>query len=120
MTDTHATTAHATTAHTPTAPHGEGHGADHEHAPLSYRFLLLIWAGLMFLTVTTVAVARIDLGFMNIIVAMGVASLKAALVIFFFMHLKYENWIIKGMVLTAFIILAIAIGLTFADVGYRY
>jgi len=51
---------------------------------------------------------------------MGVASLKAALVIFFFMHLKYENWIIKGMVLTAFIILAIAIGLTFADVGYRY
>jgi len=119
MTDTNATTMHDAPA-THGASHGEGHGADHEHAPLSYRFLLLVWIGLMCLTVVTVGVAQIDLGFMNIIVAMGVASLKAALVIFFFMHLKYENWIIKGMVLTAFIILAIAIGLTFVDVGYRY
>lgn len=117
MTDTNATPMHE--AH---AAHGASHGEGHEagHAPLSYRFLLLIWIGLMCLTVITVGVAQIDLGFMNIIVAMGVASLKAALVIFFFMHLKYENWIIKGMVLTAFIILAIAIGLTFVDVGYRY
>ena len=109
MTDAHAT-----------QTHGEGHEHDHEHQPLSYRFLTLIWAGLMCLTATTVAVAKIDLGYLNIVVAMGVASCKAALVIFFFMHLKYENWIIKGMVLTAFIILAIAIGLTFVDVGYRY
>ena len=109
-----------TTAHTLTTPHGEGHGADHEHAPLSYRFLTCIWAGLMACTVLTVAVALVDLGFLNVAVALGVASLKAGLVIFFFMHLKYENWIIKGMVLTAFILLAIAIGLTFVDVGYRY
>lgn len=109
MTDTHATT-HPM----------EGHGQDHEHAPLGYRFLTLIWVGLMILTVVTVAVSKVDLGYLNIAVAMGVASVKASLVIFFFMHLKYENWIIKGMVLTAFIILAIAIGLTFVDVGYRY
>lgn len=113
MTDTH-TTQH-TSLHTL-----EGHGQDHEHQPLGYRFLTLIWVGLMALTVITVAVSKVDLGYMNVIVAMGVASIKASLVIFFFMHLKYENWIIKGMVLTAFIILAIAIGLTFVDVGYRY
>lgn len=99
--------------------HAAAH-ADHEHAPLSYRFLTLIWVGLMILTLVTVAVSKVDLGYMNVVVAMGVASVKASLVIFFFMHLKYENWIIKGMVLTAFIILAIAIGLTFVDVGYRY
>ncbi len=109
MTDTHASTQ---------SP--EGHGQDHEHGPLGYRFLTLIWVGLMIFTAITVAVSKVDLGFMNVAVALGVASLKASLVIFFFMHLKYENWIIKGMVLTAFVILAIAIGLTFVDVGYRY
>lgn len=109
MTDTHASTTC-----------GEGHEQDHEHSPLSYRFLTLIWVGLMCLTVVTVAVAKVDLGYLNVIVALAVASAKASLVIFFFMHLKYENWIIKSMVLTAFVILAIAIGLTFVDVGYRY
>lgn len=104
MTETHAT--------------GTEHG--HDHGPLSYRFLTLIWVGLMILTAVTVAVSKVDLGFLNVTVALGVASVKASLVIFFFMHLKYENWIIKGMVLTAFVILAIAIGLTFVDVGYRY
>lgn len=93
---------------------------EHQHEPLSYRFLTLIWVGLMVLTATTVGVAEIDLGAWNIVLAMAVASAKASLVIFFFMHLKYENWLIKGMVLTAFVILAIAIGLTFVDVGLRY
>jgi cytochrome c oxidase subunit 4 len=90
------------------------------HEPLSYGLLTAIWVGLMVLTVVTIAVSRIDLGFLNVAVALGVASIKAGLVIFFFMHLKYENRLIKGMVLTAFVILAIAIGFTFFDVGYRY
>ena len=101
----------------------DAHETKHDEAQghaLSYGLLTGIWVGLMACTALTVTVARIDLGYMNVVVAMGVASIKALLVIFFFMHLKYENWIIKGMVLTAFVILAIAIGLTFVDVGYRY
>jgi cytochrome c oxidase subunit 4 len=98
----------------------KGHVAHHAHEPLSCKFLTLIWVGLMILTATTVAIAEVNLGEWNIVLAMAVASCKAALVIFFFMHLKYENWVIKGMVLTAFVILAIAIGLTFVDVGLRY
>jgi cytochrome c oxidase subunit IV len=94
--------------------------AEHQHSPLSYRFLTAIWLGLMALTALTVSVAKVDLGFLNVVVALGVASAKACLVIFFFMHLKYENRLIKGMVLIAFVILAIAIGFTFLDVGYRY
>ncbi len=97
------------------------HGAhEAQHGPLSYRLLLGIWLGLMALTATTITATRIDLGFLNVVAAMGIASAKAGLVIFFFMHLKYENRLIKGMALTAFVILAIAIGLTFVDVGYRY
>ena len=91
-----------------------------QHTPLSYRLLFGIWLGLMALTTLTIGAARIDLGFLNVVAALGIASAKAGLVIFFFMHLKYENRLIKGMVLTAFVILAIAISLTFVDVGYRY
>ncbi|WP_243366372.1 cytochrome C oxidase subunit IV family protein [Fundidesulfovibrio soli] len=87
--------------------------------PLSYRFLAGIWAALLALTALTISVARVDLGFFNVVVALGIASLKSALVIFFFMHLKYENRTIKTMVLVAFVVLAICIGLTFSDVGFR-
>ena len=102
-----------------TDAHEVPHSEDHGHA-LSYRFLTVVWVGLMCLTALTIAAAEVDLGYLNVVVALAIASIKASLVIFFFMHLKYENWAIKGMVLTAFVILAIAIGLTFADVGYRY
>jgi len=94
--------------------------AEHQHSPLGYRFLTAVWLGLMALTVLTLAAARVDLGFLNVVAALGIASAKACLVVFFFMHLKYENRLLKGMVLAAFVILAIAIGLTFVDVGYRY
>jgi cytochrome c oxidase subunit 4 len=40
-------------------------------------------------------------------------------VTFFFMHLKYENLTFKLMVLAAFVILAIFIGMTFFDTAYR-
>ncbi|MBF0514671.1 MAG: cytochrome C oxidase subunit IV family protein [Desulfovibrionaceae bacterium] len=86
---------------------------------LSYGFLTGIFAALMVLTATTIIVSRIELGFFNVVVALSVASAKASLVIFFFMHLKYENRTLKTMVLLAFILLAICIGFTFFDVGPR-
>ncbi len=95
------------------------HGGDHASHPLSYKFLTGIWAALMVLTAVTIAVARVDLGFLNVVVALTVASTKALLVIFFFMHLKYENRTIKWCVFLAFLILAICIGFTFFDVAYR-
>lgn len=91
----------------------------HAPHPLSYRLLTGIWAALMVLTALTVAVAQVDLGFLNIVVALGVASAKASLVVFVFMHLKYENRTLKAMVALAFVILAIFIGFTFWDVGLR-
>jgi len=102
-----------------TDAHEVPHSEDQGHA-LSYRFLTLVWLGLLCLTALTIGAAEVDLGYLNVVAALGIASVKACLVIFFFMHLKYENRLIKGMVLTAFVILAIAIGLTFVDVGYRY
>jgi cytochrome c oxidase subunit 4 len=59
------------------------------------------------------------LGFYNVLVAMAVATTKALLVVFFFMHLKYEGSLLKWLLFLAFLVLAIAIGFTFFDIGFR-
>jgi len=89
------------------------------HAAVPYRTFVIVWALLLVLTAITVAVSRIHLGTLNIWVALGIASLKSALVIFFFMHLKYERLLFKLLLLLALVTLATFIGLTFFDVLYR-
>lgn len=90
-----------------------------EHHIIDYKVFVFIWIILLMLTVVTFLVSRLDLGFLNIIVALTIASTKALLVILFFMHLKYESNLIRIMVFIAFLILAIFIGFTFFDVAYR-
>jgi cytochrome c oxidase subunit 4 len=53
--------------------------------------LLAVFAGLIALTVVTVAVSYFDFGPINLMVALGVATIKAALVALWFMHLRYES-----------------------------
>ena len=54
---------------------------------------ILIWTtlALLFLTVLTVAVRYIDVGEFNIVIAIGIAVLKATLVALFFMHLWWDR-----------------------------
>ncbi|BBD06794.1 cytochrome C oxidase subunit IV family protein [Desulfovibrio ferrophilus] len=88
------------------------------HGP-GYGLLAGIWGLLLVLTWVTVWAAGIDLGYLNVVAALAIATTKASLVILYFMHLKYENWMLKGFVLLTFVILAIFIGLTFFDTAYR-
>jgi len=93
--------------------------SEHQHEPVPYRTFILIWAALLVLTVITVAISRVHLGPLNIWVALGVASIKSSLVIFFFMHLKQESKLFKICLLIMLVLLAIFIGMTFLDVLYR-
>jgi cytochrome c oxidase subunit 4 len=86
---------------------------------MSVKTASAVIAMLLFLTFVTVAVSRIDLGFMNVAVALALATTKSLFVILFFMHLKYENRTLKLFVFICFLILAIFIGMTFFDVAYR-
>lgn len=61
----------------------------HHIIPLNVYFKVI--AILMVLTVVTVAAARVDFGAMNTVIAMAIASVKAGLVLAFFMHLKYDD-----------------------------
>lgn len=90
-----------------------------DHHIVSYKTFLIIWAALMVLTVVTVLIAQVDLGYFNVVGALLVASTKAAIVIMFFMHLKYESSFFKLMVFICLLILTIFIGFTFFDIAYR-
>ena len=90
----------------------------HSHI-VPYRTFILIWLALLILTGITVAVAQVNLGALNVWVALGIATLKAGLVVAVFMHMQYETPLFKLALLAALAILAIFIGMTFLDVLYR-
>lgn len=92
---------------------------EHKHQPISYRTLILTWLALGILTGVTIAVSRIHLGVFHVWAALAIASIKSALVLFIFMHLKEETKLFKIGILVLLVILSIFIGLTFTDVLYR-
>ena len=58
---------------------------------LPLNLYLAVGSALLVLTVITVTAAQMDFGQMNLLIAMGIAVVKATLVAMFFMHLKYDN-----------------------------
>jgi cytochrome c oxidase subunit 4 len=61
----------------------------------SVKSYVMIFLALMVLTAITVAVAFVDLGPLNNLVAMAIAILKATLVVLFFMHVYHSTKLIK-------------------------
>ena len=100
-------------AHQPDHETYTGHAAPHHQAPLTMYFV--IFGVLMVLTVVTVAVSRIDLGALNLPVAMAVAVAKATVVILWFMHVIHSPRLTWIVVISSFLWLAVFFVLTFAD-----
>lgn len=65
-------------------------GAVHAHVS-SVPFYVAVFLGLLFLTGATVGQSYVDLGKLNIVLVILIATLKASLVVTFFMHLKWDN-----------------------------
>jgi len=78
-----------------------------------------IFLTLMVLTAITVAVAYVNLGQLNKVVAMGIASLKATLVVLYFMHVKYASRMTKLIAISGLFFLGILLSLTMADYSSR-
>ena len=74
---------------------------------------------LLFLTVITVLLSRMNFGHWNMVIAIVIASVKAAIVATYFMHLKFEGKTILMYVAYPLMILFIFIGGSFVDVGER-
>jgi cytochrome c oxidase subunit IV len=74
-----------------------------------------IFVALMVLTFVTVAVAFVDLGNLNVLVAMAVAVIKATLVVLFFMHVKYASLTTKLVVISSVVWLGFLFFITLSD-----
>jgi cytochrome c oxidase subunit IV len=99
----------------------QGHPPAHtgpRHIPLSW--LLAVWVALIVLTLTTVAVSRMDLGVFNTWIALGIATLKATLVLAIFMHMLYERPINFIVLCTALVFVFLFIGIVLMDVGFYH
>lgn len=98
--------------------HGAHAGAHAAHAPVPNGTFILVWVGLLVLTAVTVAASVMFPGKVGIGVAMVVTPVKAAMILMWFMHLKYEKPVFRFMFLAAMLILAIVMGLTFFDYSF--
>lgn len=90
----------------------------HVHIP-KVRALVLVWLALIFLTGTTTAVSYVELGWFNIVVALFIAVLKASLVAWIFMGVRYTTSLTKLFVVAGLVWLSIMILITFSDYTSR-
>ncbi|MFY9647424.1 MAG: cytochrome C oxidase subunit IV family protein [Terriglobales bacterium] len=89
---------------------------DQEHTSHSNGFYLAIGIALLVLTATTVGAAFVNLGAFNPVVALLIATIKATLVVLFFMHVKGASEKLTGaIVVSGFFFFGILIALSLAD-----
>ena len=79
------------------------------------KVYLGIFLSLMVLTAVTVAAAYVNLGAFNIVIALAIASLKATLVVLYFMHARYSPKRTHMVIIAAVFWLAIMLALTLSD-----
>lgn len=97
----------------PTAGHGE-HGHEQVGHIVPVWLLGAILFALLILTWITYALANVKLGNANIVVAIFIATVKAALVAMFFMHLRWDKPFNAIVLISS--LLFVALFITFAMV----
>jgi cytochrome c oxidase subunit IV len=97
--------------------HGDD-GKIHSHVS-SFNFYLGIFGALIFFTIVTVLLSYIHLGPLNLAIAILIASIKASLVVTFFMHLKYDNKFNAVMFICGLLFIGVFFAYTINDTGRR-
>jgi len=112
-------------------PHGFHEGDhDHGHVILPLRTLVVVLVALLFFTVLTVSAGFIEVWisekfnvviptWVNVMVAMSIATIKGTLVLMYFMQLKYDNPLNTMIFLFCLFAFALFMGLTAIDLGNR-
>ncbi|CAN5570987.1 hypothetical protein BH10ACI4_BH10ACI4_13710 [soil metagenome] len=98
--------------HDPSNVTNPEHAEHHIVTPLQY---CIVFGALLIGTLITVLAADVDLGVLNPVIALGIASTKAVIVILFFMHVKYQSKLIKMTVGAGFFTFLVLITMTLSD-----
>ena len=92
------------------------HADNTEHGTHSQGFYIAIGISLLVLTAITVFAAFVNLGPFNPVVALLIATIKATLVVLFFMHVKGASEKLTGaVVVSGFFFFLILVSLSLAD-----
>jgi cytochrome c oxidase subunit IV len=90
-----------------------------EHTLVPDRVFVSVWIALLILTGVTIEAAQLRMGEWSMLANLLIASTKASLVLWFFMHLKYETKLFKILLFVPIVTITVIIGLTFLDIWYR-
>ncbi len=90
-----------------------------EHHVTPKKTLIQVFVALVTLTAITVFVAQMDLGPLNVPIALSIAIVKASLVVVIFMALKHDNRMNAVVFLVGAVFVAVFLVLTLFDTAYR-
>jgi cytochrome c oxidase subunit IV len=94
------------------------HDIEHVGHVLPVWILLATWGALIVLTVLTVAATKVDLGALNLWLALAIATVKASLVALYFMHLRYDRPIHAVIFVSTLCFVALFVVFLLMDTGY--
>jgi cytochrome c oxidase subunit 4 len=80
-----------------------------------FRVLAGVWVTLLVLTWVTVSAAGIDLGRLNLWLAMAIATIKASFVLLYFMHMRYDRPINAIVFVTALLFVMLFVSFALMD-----
>lgn len=89
-------------------------GHDFAH-PMPIPVLLAVFVALVTLTIITVGQASFDMGSFDVAIVMIIATIKAGLVIAFFMHLAYDKPFNIVVFLSSFVFVGLFVIFTLSD-----
>jgi cytochrome c oxidase subunit 4 len=90
------------------------------NAPIvSLKTYALVWGALLCLTLITTLIALVDLGPFTMLIAIGIATLKASLIASIFMHALFEAKLVKVVIAGAVVWFLIMMSLTLVDYATR-
>jgi cytochrome c oxidase subunit 4 len=85
------------------------------HSIVPIRVYVAVWAALIVLTITTVAVSKLELGEFNFVAAMTIAVIKGSLVVWFFMNVRQASSMTRLFAGAGFFWMAILIVFVLSD-----
>ncbi len=83
------------------------------------KTFIFVWIALLCLTGLTIKAAQMQMGEWSMVANIAIATAKASLVLWFFMHLKFEKRLFRLLLFVPLMTISIIIGLTFFDIWYR-
>jgi cytochrome c oxidase subunit 4 len=92
------------------------HALDPKAEAKTYTLTLAL---LLILTAITVGASYIQFGSLNVVIALGIATIKASLVALFFMHLRHDKPVNAVIACAGFLFLGLFLLFTFLDVDTR-